>query len=90
MHLTVIDMMYEKSRDTSRSVTSVGDSLMVWEAFSSWRRALAFSSSRMNSEVYQLVLADNRLLFKSRFRRLPVIFQQDNAPMHVSTGARAW
>uniref|UniRef100_A0A914QHT3 Transposase n=1 Tax=Panagrolaimus davidi TaxID=227884 RepID=A0A914QHT3_9BILA len=68
-----------------------GGSLMVWGAFSALGKLeLAFTSSRMNSEDYQQVLQNHYIPFKNRFRRIPLIFQQDNASIHVSRSTKGW
>lgn len=64
---------------------------MVWGAFSSIGKLdLAFPSCRMNSQEYIGVLADSLVPFKRRFRRIPFIFQQDNARIHVSNATMEW
>lgn len=68
-----------------------GGSLMVWGAFSALGKLdLAFTSSHMNSEDYQEVLQNHLIPFKNRFRRIPLLFQQDNAAIHVSRSTKAW
>uniref|UniRef100_A0A914Q3Z0 Transposase n=1 Tax=Panagrolaimus davidi TaxID=227884 RepID=A0A914Q3Z0_9BILA len=68
-----------------------GGSLMVWGAFSALGKLkLAFTSSRMNSEDYQEVLQNHLIPFKNRFRRIPLLFQQDNASIHVSKSTKGW
>lgn len=68
-----------------------GGSLMVWGGFCSiGTLSLAFPSSRMNSEEYQEVLFDHLLPFIKRFHRFPLVFQQDNARIHVSNSTMNW
>lgn len=68
-----------------------GGSVMVWGAFTSFGKLdLAFTSSKMKSEDYQNVLKLSLLPFKSRYRRFPLIFQQDNASIHVSKSTKDW
>lgn len=58
---------------------------MVWGAFcATGKVALAFTSTRMNSENYIQLLADNLLPFIRRNRRSSLVFQQDNAAIHAS------
>lgn len=66
---------------------------MIWAAYSFLGKvALAFtSSSRMNSEGYQQVLADNLLhTVECRCHRLSVVFHQDNPTIYVNASERAW
>lgn len=64
---------------------------MVWGAICSKGTVrLAFTSARMNSQEYQNVLQDNLLPFINSFEGNEVIFQQDNASVHVSRSTKAW
>jgi len=64
---------------------------MTWAAISRFGRlALVFVDGKMNSEYYQQMLTDNLLPFLQHFHRLPWIFQQDNAAIHVSASSREW
>lgn len=68
-----------------------GGSVMVWGAFcSSGILRLAFVTSRMNSNDYITVMETHLLPFIRRYRRKKLIFQQDNAKIHVSTVSKAW
>lgn len=64
---------------------------MVWGAFcATGKVALTFTSTRMNSEHYIQLLADNLLPFIRRNRRSSLIFQQDNAAIHASRQTKDW
>lgn len=64
---------------------------MVWGGISALGKLdIAFTSSKMNSTDYQEVLKNNLLPFKRRFRRIPLIFQQDNASIHASKATKKW
>lgn len=68
-----------------------GGSVMVWGAFCKFGKlSLAFTSPRMDSTEYQEILQDHLLPFIRQFRRSGLIFQQDNASVHVSRSTRAW
>ncbi|CAD7078657.1 unnamed protein product [Hermetia illucens] len=68
-----------------------GGTVMVWGAICSKGTVrLAFTSARMNSQEYQNVLQDNLLPFINSFEGNEVIFQQDNASVHVSRSTKAW
>jgi transposase len=65
--------------------------LKVWAAFcSSDKVALAFVSSKMKSADYDRVLAEHLEPFMHQHRHENLIFQQDNAPIHVSRESRKW
>lgn len=72
-----------------RTVRSIHAKVMVWGAI--WytgRSTLAFTTAKINSVKYQSILATHLLPsapLTSRF-----LFQQDNAPPHVSASTRAW
>lgn len=83
------DLRKEKRYFASRNFG--GGSLMVWGAFSGvGKLELAFVSCRMTSQDYVKVLTDHLLPFRQRFRRIKFIFQQDNAPIHVSNVTMNW
>jgi transposase len=64
---------------------------MVWAAFCSLGTLdIAFVSTSMNSEEYQQVLNNHLLPYLRRFRRKPLVFQQDNASVHRSHSTNAW
>lgn len=64
---------------------------MVWGAFcADGTLRLSFPSFRMNSMEYQSILETNLLPFLSKRRRRNLIFQQDNAAIHVSGSTRNW
>lgn len=68
-----------------------GGSLMVWDAFSSLGNVnLAFPSCRMNSDEYQEVLDPKLLPYFKLYPEENLIFQQDNASIHVSASTMAW
>ena len=58
---------------------------MVRGVFSSLEElSLEFPSAKTNSEEHQQVVGYQVLPFMSRFPRLPLVFQQDNANVYVS------
>lgn len=60
-----------------------GGTVMVWGAFSSvGNLELRFISSKMDGREYQEVLSHSLLPYLRRFRRLMLLFQQDNAGVH--------
>lgn len=64
---------------------------MVWGAFSSYGTlSLAFPSCKMKSEEYQEVLEENLLPYLHQFSEFDLIFQQDNASVHVSRSTKAF
>lgn len=64
---------------------------MVWGAFSSLEIIpLAFPSTRMDSDEYQQVLNTHLVPYLRRFRRIPLVFQQDNASVHTSRSTKDW
>ncbi|KHJ80443.1 hypothetical protein OESDEN_19882 [Oesophagostomum dentatum] len=68
-----------------------GGSLMVWGAFYGNRKLeLAFTSSRMDSAEYQQVLSSRLLPLFRRHRGRDLLFQQDNARIHVSRSTVAF
>lgn len=65
--------------------------MKVWAAFcSSGKVALAFVSSKMKSANYIRVLAEHLEPFMHHRRRDQLIYQQDNATIHVSRESRKW
>lgn len=68
-----------------------GGSQMVWAAFNAnGTVALDFVSSKMRSSNYIDVLKDNLLPYLTKFPEDNFIFQQDNAPIHVSKETKNW
>ena len=66
-------------------------SLLVWGAFSSsGNLELYFSSNRMNNLDYQSVLSDGLLPYIAENSDKNLIFEQDNAAIHVSGSTRQW
>ncbi|RCN48225.1 hypothetical protein ANCCAN_05771 [Ancylostoma caninum] len=64
---------------------------MTWAAFgSSGKLELAFVSNRTDSSEYQEVLRTRLLPFLRGARRRSLVFQQDNAAVHVSHSTRSW
>lgn len=64
---------------------------MVWAAFSAHGKLrLAFPSARMNSEEYQELLEGCLVPFLEAHLDVPLSFQQDNAPIHVSRSTLNW
>ena len=54
------------------------------------RVKLEFTSSRVISEDDRDVLASHLLSFYRRDRHARLLFQQDNAPIHISDSTKAW
>lgn len=68
-----------------------GGSLMVWAGFSAHGRLeIAFPSCRMDLLEYQAMLAAHLLPYLRRHRTRRLIYQQDNAAIHVSRSTMAW
>lgn len=68
-----------------------GGSLMVWGAFSTYGTLpLVFPSCKMNSEEYQRVLQDSLVPYVAKLQQKSLIFQQDNASVHVSNSIKLW
>lgn len=64
---------------------------MVWGAFNSEGTVdVAFVSSKMNSSEYQRVLENNLLPYIRRFSRKKLVYQQDNASVHISKSTQNW
>lgn len=64
---------------------------MVWGAISTFGKLnLAFISTKMNSAKYQEVLESNLLPFILENSSNDLIYQQDNASIHVSNSTRQW
>lgn len=68
-----------------------GGSLMVWAAFSILGKTpICFLSTRMNSEKYGELLENVLLPYLDETEFVNPIFQQDNAPIHVSKYMKKW
>ncbi|GAB0087664.1 fat-like cadherin-related tumor suppressor homolog [Sergentomyia squamirostris] len=68
-----------------------GGSLMIWGAFcAEGTLKLQFTSHKMKSRDYIIVLRSRILPFLPGDRRQNYIFQQDNARIHVSAEAMGW
>ena len=64
---------------------------MIWEAFSLCGTSrLCLMRGRQNTSCYFKVMNDYLLPFADDFMPLRLIYQQDNAPIHVSSMARSW
>lgn len=64
---------------------------MVWAAFHGFGKvALVFCSGKMDSIDYTYVLGDNLMPYIHRMVDVPLIFQQDNASIHVSNYSNGW
>lgn len=83
------DLRKEKKFKYSRNFG--GGSLMVWAAFSMHGKTpLIKISGRMNSKDYNDMLEDNLIPFVDEFHAEDLIFQQDNAAIHVSRESISW
>lgn len=68
-----------------------GGSVMCWAAFSSFGTLpIQFPSSRMDSQEYQTLLTNTLLPYLRKNRRHFLVYQQDNASVHVSQSTKAW
>ena len=68
-----------------------GGSLMIWGAFMGQNKCeLAFVNGRMNALKYQGMLEDYLFPFIRRLNNDEVIFQQNNAPIHVAKSTKQW
>lgn len=68
-----------------------GGSLMVWGAFSYHAKLpICFISTRMNSGMYLELLEDVLIGHIENDANDDIIFQQDNASIHVSKQSKAW
>lgn len=68
-----------------------GGSLMLWGAFSlQGKTYLCKCDGRMNSEKYLDMLEDVLIPYSENEMENDLIFQQDNAAIHVSRKSRAW
>lgn len=68
-----------------------GGGLMVWAGISTLGRTqIVFVRGKMNSEGYQEILENFLIPFMDRWPHLELVFQQDNASVHVSTSTRQW
>lgn len=64
---------------------------MVWGAFSALGcLELQFTTTRMNSQEYIDVLQKSLVPFLKRNRQKKIVFQQDNARIHVSRETMDW
>lgn len=68
-----------------------GGNVMCWAAFSSLGKLdIVFVNNKMNSNDYQQVLDANLVPFIRQFPGQNLIYQQDNASIHVSRSTMAW
>lgn len=68
-----------------------GGSVMVWAAFSAVGKAsICFVPTKMNSTTYTDLLEDALISFMDEEMDEDCIFQQDNAPIHVSKQSKSW
>lgn len=68
-----------------------GGSLMVWAAFSFHNRTpICVISTRMTSKMYTELLDEVLIDFLEQPPDENAIFQQDNAPIHVSRASQLW
>lgn len=68
-----------------------GGSLMVWGAFSyNAKLPICFISTKMNSGMYLDLLEDVLIGYMENDATDDIIFQQDNASIHVSKQSLAW
>jgi len=68
-----------------------GGSVMVWAAFSSFGKTpICFVPGRINSQMYTDLLESELISFAEEFHGEDWIFQQDNAPIHVSRYTRSF
>jgi transposase len=66
-----------------------GGSVMIWGAFSSKGKSeLLFINTRLNADGYQQLIEDE--LIECQNRNNNMIFQQDNAPIHVARSTMKW
>lgn len=66
-----------------------GGSLMVWAAFGHHGRSpVCFVSTRMNSQMYISLMDEVLIPFSETFWQEKLIFQQDNAAIHVSKASK--
>jgi len=60
-----------------------GGSMMVWVAFgSNGKTEIVFIKDALNALGYQTNLAMNLIPILGNLAEYPVVFQQDNAPVH--------
>ena len=92
--LIIIGMIFEKKRKEKKTFSQRvhgGGSVMLWAEFGfNGKSQIAFISSKMNSEGYQKVLEEYLLPVASTISDRGWIFQQDNAPIHVSESTKTW
>lgn len=68
-----------------------GGSVMVWAGIcASLKTELAFIDGRMTAVSYQAMLHDYLLPFITLSEDENIIFQQDNAPIHVAATTKQW
>lgn len=80
-----------KEKETFFSRQQGGGSLMVWAAFSaSGKSEIKIVSGRMNSQKYTDLMGDTLIPFIEDKMPQDAIYQQDNAPIHVSRHSKAW
>lgn len=80
-----------KKNETYLKRNMGGGSLMVWAGFSYYGPTpICFLSTRMNSEKYAELLDEVLLAYFDDKNMHDAIFQQDNAPIHVSKYMMQW
>jgi hypothetical protein len=68
-----------------------GGKVMVWGAIGyHGRTTLHVIVGNMNSQQYQVMLSNALLPVRDGLAQNPVIFQQDNAPIHASASTKTW
>lgn len=81
----------DKPTDPKGSRNFGGGNVMVWGAFSSSSRTpMCFISHRMTSTTYTELLENELIDLLENTMEEGAIFQQDNAPIHVSRESREW
>ena len=66
-----------------------GGSVMIWGAFSyEVKSELLFINTRLNADGYQQLIGNELIKLKTRYNN--IIFQQDNAPIHVARSIMKW
>jgi len=64
---------------------------MVWGAFSTQGTvALEFITNKIDSSEYQRILLSRLIPYLRKFRRMNLVFQQDNASVHKSRSTLDW
>jgi transposase len=80
-----------KKKETFPRRVAGGGGVMVWAGISFfWKTDLAIIPGRMDSKKYQNILDEHLMPFIQQLGHSNVIFQQDNAPVHVSQSTKAW